>query len=322
MKANIKFENSKTDQMLPFHLDIPYENLKLLSQGCVKADLTHFSEVIQDTILAGIDTETKPARRRGEVNPTALIQIALRRAKGVEAVFVLDLLYLFSSKCDLKSTINECLCNLFSNKKIIKIGQGLTQDLRELRDSYPDVTAFRELLSVVDTNTLHKHIQPQTLQNISLKNFTRMYLNFNLIKKEQMSNWSIRPLTDGQMRYAACDALVLLRLYDAMRYEAEDLFSDSFNIKEFTIDLVLPAYVYRTAEQRQIIKDEKSLRRQAGMFPPGSISSSSQRGQHLIVDKVTKEDKETKFVSLVEFTHRVYAAQGRWRPAHKRVCLR
>lgn len=38
-----------------------------------------------------------------------------------------------------------------------------------------------------------------------------------------MSNWSLRPLSSKQIHYAACDALVLLRLYDSMVCDIEDM---------------------------------------------------------------------------------------------------
>jgi len=51
---------------------------------------------------------------------------------------------------------------------------------------------------------------------MSLKNLTIEYLHCNLSKSQQLSDWSRRPLNRSQLHYAACDALVLLRLFDTM----------------------------------------------------------------------------------------------------------
>jgi hypothetical protein len=66
--------------------------------------------------------------------------------------------------------------------------------------------------------------------DISLRNFTRNYLHLDLNKSCQLSNWGKRPLSDDQLEYAACDALVLLRLYDIMTCEANLL--PNFDIKD------------------------------------------------------------------------------------------
>jgi ribonuclease D len=195
--AKCKFENNSTDKCLPFHFDIPFSHLKWVDTDTPNV-LESFVDALENVVIVGIDTETKPNFKRGEcANPTALMQIALRSSSGIELVFLLDLLSLMSGV--LKDVVDRALIGLFSNEKVIKIGQGLSQDLRELRDSYPSSSAFREMRSVIDTNVFHRHLQPTVLQNVSLKNFTRMYLHLNLVKSQQMTNWSKRPLTDSQV---------------------------------------------------------------------------------------------------------------------------
>ena len=43
------------------------------------------------------------------------------------------------------------------------------------------------------------------------------------VKSKSCSNWGDRQLSEAQIHYAACDALVLLRLYDAICFEIIDL---------------------------------------------------------------------------------------------------
>ena len=53
-------------------------------------------------------------------------------------------------------------------------------------------------------------------QAASLQAVCRHWLSHLLSKDEQCSDWSVRPLSDRQMRYAAIDAIACLRVIDAM----------------------------------------------------------------------------------------------------------
>ena len=199
-----KFENKAGDLCLPFTLDIPHSHLQIIDS---EVGLDRFFEVVYDSVLCGIDTETKPSfSKRKTFHPTALMQIALRRTSGAEFVFILDLLALLKSGAskvamelenstrskrvkEMRASLDKSLQHLFSSRKVLKVGQGLQQDLREMRESYPTMEAFKQMVNVVETNAFHRHIQPNVVQNVSLKNFTRIYLNFNLVKKQQLSDW-------------------------------------------------------------------------------------------------------------------------------------
>ena len=87
-------------------------------------------------------------------------------------VFLLDLIALIRPEKRFDE-LDALLEKLFSDSSVVKIGQGLSQDLREMRDSYPDMRAFRKMMNIVDTNAIHKLIQPDVVQQVSLKNFTR-----------------------------------------------------------------------------------------------------------------------------------------------------
>ncbi|CAK9252174.1 unnamed protein product [Sphagnum jensenii] len=116
--------------------------------------------------------------------------------------------------------LDSLLQPLFLDRKVIKVGQGLYQDFKELKASFPSMKAFRHCNSIIETNALHQYLNKEITYNVSLKNFTRNYLHFDLDKSCQLSAWGRRPLTEAQRQYAACDALVLLRLYDVMMWEA------------------------------------------------------------------------------------------------------
>ena len=220
--SNLAFEQAVDDKMLPFAFDLSSSSLSFVESDI---QMNQLQIELSCAILVGIDTETKPTFvpkrfQKGGPNPTSLIQIATRAPNGHEKVFVVDLLKI-SASAPLLFALDSMLQKVLLNEKCIKMGQGLTADMRELAMSYPNVKAFRLSKSVLETHDVVKYLYPEIKNPMSLKNLVKQYLNCNLIKTQQLSDWSRRPLTTAQMHYAACDALVLLRLYDAMSCEVE-----------------------------------------------------------------------------------------------------
>ncbi|KAF0775061.1 hypothetical protein AaE_001238 [Aphanomyces astaci] len=76
-------------------------------------------------VVVGLDTETKPEfRKTSTPNATSLLQVAVRDVHGREDVFLFDLLALSPSHYD------HMLADLFQNPAILKLGQGLLNDLK------------------------------------------------------------------------------------------------------------------------------------------------------------------------------------------------
>lgn len=212
--------------MLPFVFDLPESSLKMVLN---EEQIQQMKVSLINACLIGIDTETKPTfvprhQMVGGPHPTSIIQIAVRGPKSKEEVFVVDMLHI-SKNSKLMATLDIALQQGLLENQCFKLGQGLTNDLRELAEAYPNVKAFRLVNCVLETHDLMKYMKPVLTNPISLKNLVKEYLHLNLLKTEQMSNWAKRPLTSQQLHYAACDALVLLRLYDAICYEIEDKLS-------------------------------------------------------------------------------------------------
>lgn len=231
-----KYEEIENDKCLPFSFDLPQENLILVTHI---SGLQILHSALRNSIVIGIDTETQPHLRVHDKYPTALIQVASRLETGEEFVFIIDMLDI-STDSKAMSELDSILYGCFTNQAIYKIGQGLHRDIVELHESYSHLKCFQIVMSILETNTIHKVIHPDILKNVSLKYLTRHYLHCNLIKSQQCSSWGSRPLTPSQIHYAASDALVLLRLYDAMCCELEELFgSDNVDIKSLlaTVDV-------------------------------------------------------------------------------------
>jgi hypothetical protein len=133
----------------------------------------------------------------------------MRDSQGKEEVFILDLLHLQPKQ------YNATLSKLFLSKKIIKLGQGFFNDMKELAASYPKATCFTVAKSVVEVNDLSICVSGAH-HPISLQKLVFYYLHKKLRKTQQTSNWNRRPLTANQLHYAASDALVLIHLYDVL----------------------------------------------------------------------------------------------------------
>ena len=77
-----------------------------------------------------------------------------------------------------------------------------------------------EINNVLDTFQVSRQLRGElTRHDHSLNSVCRRELGHPLNKVYQKSDWTRRPLSSGQLRYAALDAEVLLSLYDVFRKE-------------------------------------------------------------------------------------------------------
>lgn len=198
-----------------FHFPLGHDALHML---CTPEDVRAARSTLLRAQLVGIDTETRPQYTRGmPPNPVALLQVAVRLATGEEQVFLFDLLALRFNF----AAADEVLCELFQQHPAVKLGLGLYADFVHLRRSYPCARCFQRVENVVEVNALARMVDPLR-PVMSLQRLAGACLRVHLPKAQQMSNWARRPLTVAQMHYAANDALVLLRLHDALMQQLRD----------------------------------------------------------------------------------------------------
>lgn len=193
------------DKCLPFTLDLKEEIKFITTQNLVELEA-----LLCDAYIVGIDTETRPSffnkKTRFAQYPTSIIQIAIRTKAEQEYAIIIDLLSFSNNNVSL-ALLNKSLLATMSSTDIVKVGQGLENDLREICTSYPALTAFKDVPSIIDTNKLLRYLQPEIKQDVSLKNLTRNFLHCNLVKTQQCSDWGRRPLSSSQLDYAAGDAV-------------------------------------------------------------------------------------------------------------------
>ena len=142
--------------------------------------------------VIGFDTETRPCF--GPDQPR--YGVALLQLSGPEKA------YLFRIK---NMGMHRRLCNLLADKRIIKVGAAIHDDIRglqKLREFEPG--------SFVD---LQKIVWEYGIKDKSVKKMTAIILGFRISKTQQLSNWEAEALSESQCKYAATDAWVCREMY-------------------------------------------------------------------------------------------------------------
>jgi len=147
-------------------------------------------KLLKETLL-GFDTETRPAFRKGESYDPSLLQLATETE-----------VYLFQlQQCGLTPN----LLKLLSSPNIIKAGVAIDRDVSELQ-------AFAQFqpAGFVELATCAKEAR---IKNLGLRGLTAILFGFRISKKEQVSNWARKELTQSQQTYAATDAWLGRKIY-------------------------------------------------------------------------------------------------------------
>jgi ribonuclease D len=155
------------------------------------AELEKACSEIEKCAIIGIDTETKPSFRKGQMNTVALLQISTDKKA-----------YIVRLK---KVKMSKRLADIFTNEAIQKIGIAIFDDLKDLKKIIP----FTDK-SVVDLNLLAPKLG---FENIGAKKLSALVLGFRISKRQQVSNWELEKLSQAQIDYAATDAWICREIY-------------------------------------------------------------------------------------------------------------
>ena len=162
-------------------------------------ELARSREEIGNDSVVGLDTETRPAFRKGENYLPCLVQVAT--AKTV---------YLFQLR---RLDVLPVVAELLAAPRLVKAGVGLAHDLRTLKQ----VVAFDEQ-NVIDLGEVARH---SGLAQTGVRNLAGIFLGYRVPKGTRTSNWAATHLSAQQITYAATDAWVCRELY--LRYQNMDL---------------------------------------------------------------------------------------------------
>ena len=166
---------------------------------CVVAtrqDLVHArGDILQESVV-GLDTETRPAFRKGEKHLPCLVQVATAGA-----------VYLFQLR---HNDVFPVLAELLGERHIVKAGVALAHDLRELKLVLP----FTEH-NVLDLGVVARRCG---LKQTGVRNLAGIFLGWRIPKGARTSNWAAPHLTAAQITYAATDAWICRELF--LRFDA------------------------------------------------------------------------------------------------------
>ena len=149
--------------------------------------------------LIGFDTETKPTFVKGPLNPPSILQLAC-----------IDKVYIFQLD---NESLYKKLFPILSNENITKCGVSVDRDLIELMYLSPfDPLSFVDLGNIARDYDVPHH---------GLRGLVAMFLKHRISKGAQISDWSKTVLSPSQITYAATDAWISLKLFEA--FEQNDL---------------------------------------------------------------------------------------------------
>ena len=157
-------------------------------------DVVPAVEYLRKFSLLGFDTETKPAFKKGQVFPVAILQLATP-----DKVFIFRLLDL---------GLPEEIISLFEDPNITITGIGIHDDLKDLQK-----LEYFTPESFVDLNVMAKELD---FESIGARNLAGIFKAGRISKSQQVSNWENPELTDAQITYAATDAWICIEVYEKL----------------------------------------------------------------------------------------------------------
>lgn len=144
--------------------------------------------------LIGLDTETRPAFRKGQMHKVALLQVSTK-----------DICFLFRLN---HIGLPDSVVRLLTDTKVTKVGLSWHDDLcmlRRRREFTPG--QFIDIQNL----TGQLGIEDQSLQKLYANLFGQ-----KISKRQRLTNWEADVLTDRQKLYAATDAWACVNLYEEM----------------------------------------------------------------------------------------------------------
>lgn len=142
--------------------------------------------------VLGVDTESKPSFYPGGKTGIALLQIA-----NAKTCYLFRLNYI---------GIPQSLRELIEDESILKVGLALQGDLVGLKRV--------EEMSPQGFVDIQKIVSAYGIRSRSLQKIYAIVKQAYMSKKQRMTNWEARLLTEAQQSYAALDAYACLEIYE------------------------------------------------------------------------------------------------------------
>jgi len=148
-------------------------------------------QVLGGEKVLGFDTETRPAFKKGESYLPSLVQLA-----ASNGVYIFQLRHINSY---------GPLADILSDKKVLKTGVAVNDDIRKLNNLFPlEPSGFVELAGLAGR---------AGIKNAGLRGLVALLLGFRISKQMQCSRWDAPKLVSAQIAYAATDAWICRDIY-------------------------------------------------------------------------------------------------------------
>ena len=141
--------------------------------------------------ILGVDTETRPAFKRGQMHKVALLQVATE-----DQCFLFRLNHL---------GVSESILRLLTNKTVPMVGLSWHDDLMSLHRRTPFEPGY-----FIDIQNIIGKIG---IEDLSLQKLYANLFHEKISKRQRLTNWEADVLTDKQKTYAATDAWACIKLY-------------------------------------------------------------------------------------------------------------
>ena len=141
--------------------------------------------------IIGMDTETRPAFRKGVSYPVSLLQLATEKK-----------VYLFRL---LETGSLQGIIDILEDESKTKIGIAPGDDMKDLAKA----RGFKPR-NIIDLNKL---AQEKGYESIGAKKLSALVLGFRISKAQQVSNWEAKRLSKAQIDYAATDAWICREIF-------------------------------------------------------------------------------------------------------------
>jgi ribonuclease D len=169
---------------LPLYIGLGLSDIYIVEN---ELDAAQTIETLKSEISLGFDTESKPIFQKGEVSPgPSLIQLATETKA-----------FLFPIRFPAAVAAAR---EILTNQKIQKIGFGIKDDNKELRNKLNI-----DIVNTQDLSITLKQLAGEK-NTIGARAAVAMVLGKRLGKGAQRSNWGAYPLKEHQILYAANDA--------------------------------------------------------------------------------------------------------------------
>jgi len=144
--------------------------------------------------LLGLDTETRPSFRRGQLHKVSLLQVATE-----------DVCFLFRLNY---TGLTRDIIRLLEDTTVKKIGLSWHDDLNSLHRLGSFKTGH-----FID---IQEQVRELGIEDLSLQKLYANLFGQKISKRQQLSNWEADVLNEKQKIYAATDAWACINLYNEL----------------------------------------------------------------------------------------------------------